>query len=282
MSAHSSAAGRLALYRSSEAWQRESARESAQRQREKAERLLRAADLKDRGAQGEEHTADVLSALPADQWTVLHDVRVGQDGSLPMLTMWSLAPAGVFVIDSKNWSGQITIREEVLRQNGYKREPAVAGAAEAAWAVAQLTNVVRPDLVRPVLCFVRDEEVAGWARDVMVCSTRNLLKLLQSRPAALSPTQVRDASIQLGAQLSAARSVPAPRSVRIASRRPRRLPTSRPVRSRSSRRSSNRKQGPSWLPLLVAVALLGVLVFAPQVVTGFGEFVAGLLVSQVE
>ena len=38
-----------------------------------------------------------------------------------------------------------------------------------------------PHLVKPVLCFVRDEPVTGWARDVMVCSTSNLVDMLQSR-----------------------------------------------------------------------------------------------------
>ena len=256
----------------------ESARESARRQRERAERLLRAAELNDRGAQGEERTAEVLAALPGDVWTVLHDVR-WPGRRFANVDHVVIGPPGVFVIDSKNWSGEITVRDDVLRQNGYRREPAVAGAAEAALAIAQLTSVVRADVVRSVLCFVRAEEVAGWARDVMVCSTGNLLDLLQSRPERSLPHRYARLPGQLDAQLSAARSTPAPGVERV-SLRPHRLPARRPVGARSPKTRSRRKKEPSWLGLLFAAVLSAVLILAPQVITGLGGLIAGLLVSQ--
>ena len=259
----------------------ESARESARRQREKAERLLRAAEMNDRGADGEETTAAVLAGLPTGQWTVLHDLR-WPGRRFANVDHVVIGPPGVFVIDSKNWSGQITVRDNVLRQNGYKREPAVAGAAEAALAVAQLTDVVSADRVRPVLCFVGDELLTGWARDVMVCSTRNLLHLLNSRPRTLTSAQVQFAALQLDAHLSAPDSSSASaRSVRRVPRQPR-LSTRPPRGPRKAKTGSKRRQGPRLVRLLVGMALVGVLIFEPRLVTGIGQRFAELIVSQTK
>ena len=157
----------------------ESARESARRQREKADRLRRSAELYERGAEGEQATAEALSDLPGESWHVFHDVR-WPGRRYANLDHIAVGPPGVFVIDSKNWSGAITVRDDVLRQNGRARVTAVAGAAEAGLAVSSLVPMLRPELVRPVLCFVRDEPLTGWARDVMVCSTANVAAMLLS------------------------------------------------------------------------------------------------------
>jgi hypothetical protein len=48
-----------------------------------------------------------------------------------------------------------------------------------------------------VLCFVRDQPLAGRCHDVLVCSTANLRETLRARPAALTPDQVRAAALEL-------------------------------------------------------------------------------------
>jgi hypothetical protein len=264
----------------------ESARESARRQREKAERLLRAAELHERGAQGEETTAIALGTLPAEYWTVLHDLR-WPGRRYANVDHVVIGPPGVFVIDSKNWAGRISVHDGVLRCNGYRKEREVAGAAEAALAVARLTTVVGPDLVHPVLCFIRDEEVVGRARDVWLCSTRNIIGMLESRPARLTPNQVRDVSLQLDAQLSPATGAPStpirnagrpPTVARAAVRAPRRPP----ARRASSRQRRRKKQ--SAPRLVLALALIAVLIFAPELVMGvaaaLGQALAQLMVNQ--
>ena len=45
-----------------------------------------------------------------------------------------VGPSGVFVVDTKNWSGRIEVRVGVLRQDGRSREKAVTGVADAARA----------------------------------------------------------------------------------------------------------------------------------------------------
>src|SRR3954451_22984127 len=83
----------------------------------------------------------------------------------------AVGPGGVFVIDSKNWSGSIAVRDDVLTQNGRRRESTVVGAGQAALAIASVLGDVP---ATGVLCFVGDETVTGSARDVMVCSTSTL------------------------------------------------------------------------------------------------------------
>ena len=131
--------------------------------------------------------ARALADLP-DGWVALHDLAWPgrQRANLDHVVV---GPGGVFVVDAKNWSGRVEVRDQVLRQNGRKREQAVVSAAEAAIALQGI--VPPPAYCMGVLCFVRDEPLTGWARDVMVCSTSNLTSMLLSRPAVLSAEDVR-------------------------------------------------------------------------------------------
>jgi Nuclease-related domain len=57
------------------------------------------------GAQGERHTARLLRRLARDGYVVFHDLAVpGSDANVDHLV---IGPTGVFVIDSKQWTGQV-------------------------------------------------------------------------------------------------------------------------------------------------------------------------------
>lgn len=165
----------------------ESAFEVARRQREKAERLQRSATQWERGAVGEVQVAKALEALP-QSWIVLHDLAWPgrQRANLDHVV---IGPGGVVVVDAKNWSGRIEVQDDVLLQNGRRREAAVESAASAVMALKPLVPV--PASCVGVLCFVSDEPLAETVRDVTVCSTANLTAMLTSRPAVLSPDDVR-------------------------------------------------------------------------------------------
>lgn len=219
----------------------ESAREVARRRREKAERLARMADAFERGAAGEEATAQCLRGLPRG-WVVVNDVRWPgrRHANIDHVVV---GPTGIYVIDSKLWSGSITVVNDVLRQNGYNRERAVAGVADAAIAVAQLVPGLNPYLVKPVLCFVRDQELGGSIRDVLVCSTTNLVATLTSREHVFGDTAVTNIhgwlshSLQSAAAASTQVTHWPPPQPRIAQRNgsgARALRTSRSQRSRSN------------------------------------------------
>ncbi|MCA1981395.1 nuclease-related domain-containing protein [Nocardioides nematodiphilus] len=229
----------------------ESARESAKRLREKAERQARVAAMFERGAEGEEATAAALAGLPADQWTLFHDLR-WPGRKFANVDHIAVGPPGIYVIDSKNWTGSITVVDNVLRQNGRARETAVHGAAEAAMAVSGLARSVSPLQVHPVMCFVRDEPIAGWARDAMLCSTSNLVEMLTSRAPVLSDDLRRMVALELDAALrSATERVSAPTPKRAA-------PRPRPVAPRAHPQPRRRRGGcvPAFVGLMVSVVAI--------------------------
>ena len=207
----------------------ESARAYARRQREKAERHTRVAEAYERGAAGESETAARLDELRAHGWVILHDLRwPGRPRA--NLDHVAIGPGGVYVIDSKNWSGPVAVSDGVLRQNGRRREKEVTGAAEAALAITEVLGQVP---ATGVLSFVRDEPLTGWARDVMICSTSTLTEMLKSRPPTLPPATIQRLAAHAAATLQSA-SAP-PRVVTSRPRRRARVPA-------STRRSA--KRGP--------------------------------------
>jgi hypothetical protein len=58
-----------------------------------------------RGAHGERRTARFLDQLPRDGYVVFHDLAV--PGSPLMWTHLVIGPTGLFVIDSKQWTGSV-------------------------------------------------------------------------------------------------------------------------------------------------------------------------------
>ena len=252
----------------------ESAREAARRAREKAEQLNRRAEMFERGADGEAATAGVLAGLPPG-WTAFHDVR-WPGRRLANVDHVLIGPGGIFVMDSKNWSGRITVDGGHLRQNGYSRERAVAGAADAALAVAELVSPYGA-WVRPVICFAGRDGLAGWSREVMLCTTSNVAEMVTSCPPVFTPEHVQDAAMRLDRALRSAvaapplvhgRQIPAPRSEHRAARS---LP-----RGRSQ--SRRRKKGRPVARFLVGMAMIiGLLTVGPQLTLAIGGLVADQL-----
>ena len=116
-----------------------------------------------------------------------------------------VGPHGVLMIDSKNWPGAVTVRGGVLRLNRRAKEREVAAAADAALALRGLVPSLHEDLVRPVLCFVQDEPLQGWAGEVMVCSTSNLLTMLTTRPKRVPADQLVQLCLDLESGIRARR-----------------------------------------------------------------------------
>ena len=87
----------------------ESARQEARRARERADRLARRAEMFEKGAAGETRTAEALAAL-GPEWVVLHDQR-WPGRRLANIDHVVIGPGGIFVIDSKNWSGDLRVAD---------------------------------------------------------------------------------------------------------------------------------------------------------------------------
>jgi hypothetical protein len=257
----------------------ESAREEARRAREKAERLAHRAEMFEKGAEGETATAAVLATLPPG-WTAIHDAR-WPSRRLANIDHVLVGPGGIFVIDSKNWSGRITLEGGHLRQNGRSREKAVAGCADAGLAVAELAGP-HADKVYPVLCFLTDEPLSGWCRDVMVCSTATLAEMLLTRPNVLDASASMDAWVRLDAQLPAATD---PVHVEAhpgnsARRRTHGSNGSAGPSARSRRAAARRKKALRQF-VLSLVLLAGFLVYGPQISTAVGGMLADQLTKDL-
>jgi hypothetical protein len=134
--------------------------------------------------EGERQTAEALEHLPHGDWDVFHDVS-WSGRRYADIDHIVVGPPGVFVISSKNWSGQIAVRNGVVRQSGRRRDAAAVAVVEAAYSVAQLVPDISPTHVHGVLCFAGDHHVTGWSHSPMLCSTRSVVTMLVSRPPVL-------------------------------------------------------------------------------------------------
>jgi hypothetical protein len=262
----------------------ESAREVARRAREKAERLNRRAELFEQGAAGETATAQILASMPPG-WHALHDRR-WPGRRLANVDHVLVGPGGIFVIDSKNWTGKVTTKDGVLRQNGYDREKSVAGAADAALAVAELIAPYAP-CVYPVICFTGHRDISGWCHDVMVCDTANVTTMLLSRPSVFTPVHVSDAYWRLDSVL---RSASGPGATPVESPgapavgRARKATATSRTRSAAQARSlgRSRKNGLSLGRFVVGIAMLFALITAgPQLASGVSALVTDLLTKSL-
>ncbi|HSK55980.1 MAG TPA: nuclease-related domain-containing protein [Jiangellales bacterium] len=237
-----------------------SAGEAADRSRRRAEELERQLEQARRreaafakGAAGEAQTAAVLGTLVPEGWRRLDDRR-WPSRRFANIDHLVVGPGGVFVVDSKNWTGVISVRDGVLRQNGYRREREVASAADAALAVSELVPAAHRQHVHPVLCFARDEPVTGWARDVMVASTSTLPSLLRTRPVVLDPAAVARVAATLAAALPSATGGSRLPAMGRASRQT--YPAvQRPARQRGQQRR-RRSRGQSGRSLLLRLAVV--------------------------
>lgn len=224
------------------------------------------------GAEGERRVAETLQTLERYGWTALHDVHwPGRPKA--NIDHIAIGPGGVAVIDAKNWSGDVTIREGVLRQNGYRRDDQVAGAGAAAAAVTALLHPTHRTAVVGMICLVAQDQTSTRVGGVAVVGRLQLAPTLAGSRPRLSPYDVADIGRFLQAELGADR-VPMPRrgSVRPSPRREaaRHVP---PAPRPSSGRPRARDGALAWVArlLLTVTATLGTILIA---MVGIGAMLA--------
>lgn len=176
--------------------------DGARRQRAHIQRLGQGLAQWERTSVGVRVTTDALAALPARRWTVLRGLR-WPGGGRGCADHVVVGRSGIYVIDTKNWSGTVRVVDGTLLQGGQIR--GVSGVAEAARQVAQALDARTARSVHAVVCLARDEPVVGVVDGVFVCSTWNVRELLQSRPRALSRRRAGAAVRQIRAELRPSR-----------------------------------------------------------------------------
>ncbi len=239
-----------------------SADDIARRTREKIARLERSAASWEAGAAGERVVGEVVDRLTASGWTVLHDVAWPgrQRANIDHI---AVGPGGVFVVDAKNWSGRLEVRDGQLRQNGRSRHAALEGVARATVAVMAFNPRVA---TYGVLCLVGDEPRRDVVAGVTVCSSTSLLDVVGSAPAVLTPEQVAEVSRELADKLS------------------RSEPVSEAVPQRPARRAGQgrgRSSSPSLARLVGFLAIVAVLAgsFQAGLLTQVGDYLSDVAIS---
>jgi hypothetical protein len=200
-----------------------------------------------RGLDGERRTGEVLAGLETRGWFVLHDVHwPGRPRA--NIDHIAIGPGGVFVIDSKNWSGEVVVRDGVLRQNGNRRLTECEGAAAAAAGVAAYLEPQHRSLVAALLCLVDQPTPLEQPTQVRVVGLSDLEAVLSAAPPKLGAYDIGRIGHYLGKLLGGSKSPPMKTTAALASAG---TAPPEPVRSRYRRQPSaarGRRSGPGSRP----------------------------------
>ena len=156
------------------------------------------------GAAGERRTARLLDHLERHGWAILHDLAV--PSSQANLDHLAIGPGGVFVIDSKQYSGRLQLDSSGRLWHGrYPLAPILRAVSFEAGQAAQ----VLPDpgvAVVPIVA-VHGAEIP-WGKvvtdGVPVVAARRLPSLLRALPPMLGPERVADLADQARVRFHAA------------------------------------------------------------------------------
>jgi hypothetical protein len=99
------------------------------------------------GARGERATARRLRRLERHGYVVLHDLQV--PGSHANLDHLAIGPAGVFIIDSKRYSGRLSLGPDGMLW--YGRYPLAQQLATAVWASLRVAEALQLPLEVPIV-----------------------------------------------------------------------------------------------------------------------------------
>lgn len=150
-----------------------------------------------KGARGEEMVAGELAHLPAS-WTILNGVLLPDGRDVDHV---AIGPQGIFVIETKHWSGEVSVAGAQILANGrpLERSP-VEQVRRAVNAVARAAEV-RPDALHGVLCFAGPQfaDAPTHADEVFVCSYLDLVSAISLGPAVLDAAAVARCVARLGA-----------------------------------------------------------------------------------
>jgi hypothetical protein len=143
-----------------------------------------------RGAVGERRTARLLDPLERHGWAILHDLAV--PGSRANLDHLAIGPGGVFVIDSKQYSGRLQLDSSGRLWHG--RYPLAATLRAVSFEADQAAQVLPDPGVAVVPIVAVHGAQVPWDKvvtdGVPVVAARHLPSMLRQLPAVLGPERV--------------------------------------------------------------------------------------------
>jgi Nuclease-related domain len=159
----------------------ESAHATAEPQSETAGRLIESSARWIPGGRRESITASELHAVEQVGFTVLNDVKWPgkRFGKIDHVV---IGGGQVWVVSAKKWVGSVTVTGGVLKENGRSRQKYVAEVAEQTQAIASLSPMLPRATFHPILCVEKDEWVNERFGDVWICSSINLVAVVETPP----------------------------------------------------------------------------------------------------
>ncbi|HNX33525.1 MAG TPA: NERD domain-containing protein [Kiritimatiellia bacterium] len=144
-----------------------------------------------KGARGEESVAVLLAALPRG-YHVFHDFTCDP---LTTIDHVVVGPTGLFVIETKCWSGRVTFANGTILVNGAvpSRPPLVQARSSARALASYLVDRVRDmPACLPVVCFASDTFQPDLLpyEDALICNASALPPLIATRACHLSADDI--------------------------------------------------------------------------------------------
>ena len=152
---------------------------------------LKGIDSYFKGARGEETVAALLATLPVG-YHIFHDVACGEAGGIDHV---AVGPKGLFVIETKCWSGQVSVEGGVVLFNGIvpSRDPIaqVRAAAQALSAFLSKRMDAVPACI-PIVCFASNTLTKNSLKqdDTAVCNATALLSLITAHTGHVSSDDI--------------------------------------------------------------------------------------------
>jgi len=143
------------------------------------------------GDAGESRLGAAVASLVANGWLALHNRARPHGGNIDHILV---GPSGVYVLDSKAWTGPITISGGVLRTNGRNQSRALAAVADQASEVRDtITRAGHPAEVACGLVFTGTDPGPATAErvdGVTVCGLGSLVDSILSRGATFTAEEI--------------------------------------------------------------------------------------------
>jgi hypothetical protein len=172
-------------------------RDRVSRARQRIELLAQRAGIH-KGTPGSAATSEVLDEL-GKEWQRIDDIRwPGQ--SFANVDHVLVGPPGIFVIDTRTSTKQLHLDIGARSDDHSAHNAVIDGLAAAAHAVGSLLGLTHRRPI-PVLCLVGKDDIDIVKHAVLVCSTDNIVTMLEAMTPALDPAQVNDFADRLRVQL---------------------------------------------------------------------------------
>jgi hypothetical protein len=140
------------------------------------------------GAVGEARVAAELRKLP-DSCHVMHDFQIGYVSFVDHVV---IGPTGIFSIETKDWYGEIGVREDQITRNGDIppfRSPIKQSRDQAHKVEKVLRKKGWSGSVTPVVCFASNTFKDGKAEvgKVKIVNSNGIVELITSMENSISP-----------------------------------------------------------------------------------------------